>query len=329
MQCFESGIVKPNIGEKIICYDMNQCYPHSMKNFLHPISEPISGNEVTSNTYFVKCHGRNHNAFPKRAEDGLHFNVEHDTFTVSIHEFNAATETGLFECEDILSTIDFEQAICFDKFVDKFHGLRRESQLNGDAIGALFYKFVGNSAYGKFAQSPDNYFNYIITDEHTNMNPTNDPDGYEPLSIVGNGYMLWKQKSNSTVRYNVATGASITGAARSQLIRAIAKAQRPIYCDTDSIVCESLKGVEIDDTKIGAWKIEKIGDKIAIAGRKMYAIFDGKECVKMASKGVHLTSQEILNVANGGKEVWLNDAPTFDFKTHTVRYISRNVRLTA
>jgi hypothetical protein len=332
VQCFERGIIKPTQGNQIIAYDMNQCYPFSMRNFKHPVSEPstITGNEITKNTFFITCYGRNYNAFPMRLKDGLRFNIEHGQFSVSIHEYKAAVETGLFECEDIIETVDFERSSTFDLFVDKFHKLRCEAQLNDDKVGALFYKYVCNSCYGKFAQSPDNYFNYLITDHETNLNPDNDPDGYIPCNIVGfAGYILWKQHSMNTSRYNVATGASITGAARSLLIYALANAQRPLYCDTDSIICEGLKDVEIDNTKLGAWKIENTGDSFAIAGRKMYALFSKGECIKMASKGVHLTAQEILRVARGNTVTWKKDAPTFNFKTHTASYIKRHVRMTA
>jgi hypothetical protein len=169
----------------------------------------------------------------------------------------------------------------------------------------------------------------MLTDDHTNLNPMHDPDGFYPCTIVGfAGYILWKQQNHSVKRYNVATGASITGAARSLLIRALAKATRPLYCDTDSIVCERLDGVPIDPTKIGHWKIEKTGSRMAIAGRKLYALFDGKECVKMASKGVHLSPTEIEAVARGKVITWKKDAPTFNFKTHTSSYIKRDVRMT-
>jgi hypothetical protein len=331
VQCFEKGIITPGKGKKIIAYDLNQCYPYAMRNFNHPISCVANriGNDITDQTYFLTVYGRNHNAFPRREKTGLRFDMERGEFNVTIHEYKAALDTGLFECEDVIKTYDFEQAGNFSLFVDKFHTLRREAQLKGDAVGALFYKYVGNSCYGKFAQSPDDYYNYMLTDDKTNLNPTHSMDGFFPCTIVGfAGYILWKQESHSVKRYNVATGASITGAARSLLIRALAKAQRPLYCDTDSIVCEGLKGVPIDPTKIGHWKIEETGTRMAIAGRKLYALFKGKECVKLASKGVHLTPDEILQVSRGKSVTWKKDAPTFNFKTHTASYISRTVKMT-
>jgi hypothetical protein len=283
------------------------------------------GNSVTSSTFFLTVIGRNFGAFPVRNRDGLHFDTDSGTFHVTIHEYLAAIETGLFDVSDIVKTIDFEQTTNFEKFVDKFHTLRREAQLKGDDIGALFYKYVGNSCYGKFAQRPDDYYSYILTDDHTNPG-----EDWKPCTIFQfAGYILWERPSDSAVRYNVATGASITGAARSLLIRALAKAQRPLYCDTDSIICERLNADNIDATKLGYWKIEKCGNLLAIAGRKLYALFQGDECLKMASKGVHLTSQDIVEVAKGGKVTWKKDAPTFDFKTHSARYITRNIKMTA
>jgi len=331
VQCFEKGIIKPTRGATIKCYDLNQCYPYAMRTFPHPISVPDArpSNDITENTFFLTVIGRNHNAFPKRSKDGLHFDVPYGEFNVSIHEYNAAIETGLFECEDIVQCYNFRQSTTFDKFVDKFHTLRRDAQLHGDDIGALFYKYVGNSCYGKFAQNPDDYYNFMLTDDKTNLNPLHDPDGYFPCTIIGfAGYILWKQPNHSVKRYNVATGASITGAARSLMIRALAHAKRPLYCDTDSILCEELNDVPIDPTKIGNWKLEKTGNLFALGGRKLYALFDGKECVKMASKGVHLTSDEIVQVCKGKSVTWKKDAPTFNFRTHSASYISRTVKMT-
>jgi DNA polymerase elongation subunit (family B) len=331
VQCFEKGVIKPSKGAQIIAYDLNQCYPYAMRNFQHPISLPDTscGREITENTFFLSVIGTNHGAFPVRRKDGLHFDVEYGQFDVTIHEFNAAIETGLFECEDVIRTHNFSRSTTFQKFVDKFHTLRRDAQLKGDDVGALFYKYVGNSCYGKFAQNPDQYRDFMITNDATNANPEHDPDGWVPSTLVAfAGYVVWSRPTQSNYRYNIATAASITGAARSLLIRALAKAKRPLYCDTDSIVCEWLDVPNIDATKLGHWKIEKTGNKMAIAGRKLYALFDRQECVKMASKGVHLTADEIVQVASGHKVTWKKDAPTFNFRTHSATFIERTVRMT-
>ena len=331
VQCFEKGIITPNKGEKIHAYDLNQCYPYAMRDFEHPISAPLSRitDDVTDETFFLTVRGRNYGAFPQRKKDGLYFDIDRGEFNVTVHEYQAAMDVGLFECEDIVRTYNFRERSNFKIFVDKFHEFRRNAQLKNDAIGALFYKYVGNSCYGKFAQRPDDYHSYMLTDDATNLNPKHEPDNWQPCTLIGfAGYILWKRPSLATKRYNVATGASITGAARSLLIRAIAKAKRPLYCDTDSLICERLEGVPIDATKIGHWKLEHTGTKLAIGGRKMYALFDGKECVKMASKGVHLSEREIVTVAKGGEVTYYKDAPTYDFKTRSSRFLSRTVKMT-
>jgi hypothetical protein len=332
VQCFESGVRFPSAGNKFLAYDLNQCYPYSMRNFKHPISEPIvrQGGQITDKTFFVTVEGRNYGAFPQRTNDGLRFDLSSGVFSVSIHEFNAAIDTATFEIQSIREVVDFERSGNFDTFVDKYHHLRRASQLSGDKIGALFYKYVCNSAYGKFAQNPESYKDYMITDAFTNLCVQLNDAEWEPCVVNdGAGYIVWQKPSNMDTRYNVATGASITGAARSLLIRALAHAKRPLYCDTDSIVCEGLEGVRIDETELGAWKVEKTGDRFAIGGRKLYALFDGDECVKMASKGAKLTAEQIMQICSGDVIEWKKDAPSFDLKGHTTRFIHREIRQTA
>ena|ERR1700722_15884775 len=332
VQCFESGIRVPRQGEKFYAYDLNQCYPYSMRNFNHPISDPIvrRGGPITDKTFFVTVEGRNYGAFPQRTDDGLRFDIRNGIFSVSIHEFLAAVDTAKFEVQSIREVVDFERSGNFHTFVNKYHHLRRAAQLSGDKIGALFYKYVCNSAYGKFAQNPESYKDYMITDAYTNLSVQLNDAEWEPCVVNdGAGYIVWQKPSQMDTRYNVATGASITGAARSLLIRALAHAKRPLYCDTDSIVCEGLEGVRIDDTELGAWKVEKIGDRMAIGGRKLYALFDGKECVKMASKGAQLTAEQIVSICNGDVIEWKKDAPSFDLKAHQSRFIHREIRQTA
>ncbi len=323
VQCFERGIILPERGRRLFCYDINQSYPCSMRNYLHPIGVPtFSKGEITANTFFVSVVGYANGCFPVRDNDGgLSFPNGTSLYSVSIHEYNAAIETGQFHLSHIVETVNFDNVGCFDKFVDHFHGLRKQAKLNGDELFSSFYKRVCNSGYGKFAQCPDNYKDYIIK-------PIGVPAGGEYIEefTIG-GITLWSKDSENVTRYNVATGASITGASRSMLIRALATAKRPLYCDTDSIICEGLgPETDYDEYKLGAWKTEKMGDKFALAGRKIYALFDGDNCVKMACKGVRLTAQEIETVARGGKVTWKKDAPTFSLSRGT-RFIHRDIQM--
>jgi hypothetical protein len=331
VEYFERGILKPRKGKTFKVYDINQAYLHAMRDFDHPISAPRSmrSNEITKQTFFLSVYGRNHGAFATRTDTGNSYTDNRGLFHTTIHEYRAAIDTGKFEVEDIHECIDFDTFGRFNKFVDRFHGLRKDAQLSGDERGAIFYKFVGNSAYGKFAQDPGRYKDYILSDSKANFHA----DGYEPCELVEYaGYIMWERKAEYGRRFNVATGASITGACRSLIIRGLKKATRPVYCDTDCIVCEQLNGVVMDDTKLGAWKLEKSGRMMAIAGKKMYALFDGvdarSKCVKIASKGVQIPAGDIVRAAKGETVDFFKDAPTYSAKSGKVTFLHRSIKMT-
>ena len=107
------------------------------------------------------------------------------------------------------------------------------------------------------------------------------------------------------------TGASITGAARAELMMAVYHADRPIYCDTDSVVCRNLD-MPKHPTELGAWKLETVANESAIARKKLYALFQDGKVVKQASKGVRLTAEQIRSVCMGNTVVWEADAPTIN-----------------
>jgi hypothetical protein len=72
-----------------------------------------------------------------------------------------------------------------------------------------------------------------------------------------------------------------------------------------------------NETELGGWKLEAIGDRIAIGGKKLYTIYnkidlaERGEAIKKASKGVRLTPQEIIAVCNGQEVVYQNPVPHF------------------
>jgi hypothetical protein len=109
-------------------------------------------------------------------------------------------------------------------------------------------------------------------------------------------------------------------------------AKRPIYCDTDSIICEGFRG-ELNDTELGGWKLEAIGDRAAIAGKKLYTIFNTAElhttgkAIKKASKGVNLTPREIVDVCNGKEIIYRNPVPNFHLDG-TADFVERRINKT-
>jgi DNA polymerase type B, organellar and viral len=319
-QCFKTGIIKGPIR----VYDVNSMYPHVMKDYLHPVSTGIyKDNKIVDKTSFVRVQGRNWGAFPVRRDDhSLDFTKEHGEFCVTIHEFNAALETGSFQPKKIIETLGFSRRESFDDFVSHFYNARLAAKASDDKIRTIFYKFVLNSSYGKFAQNPENYSEWYITPAgelppiwHSCSKACDDPcrKKWTP-SFMCEDYIIWEKSLVELNFYNVATGASITGASRAVLLRGIRASTDPMYCDTDSIICRNLSGVNLSETKLGGWKLESEGHTAAICGKKLYAVFDHDGlCIKKAHKGSRLTGDEILQIAHGATIESCNPVPAFKF----------------
>jgi DNA polymerase type B, organellar and viral len=339
VQCFKKGIIE----NPVAIYDVNSMYPYVMKDYYHPTGWPMTVDQKVHGwkddatfsreklkTFFLTVEGRNDGAFPTRMEDGsVDFTVEAGVFHVTIHEWLTALQLGRFKPARILSAHSFIDYSTFHLFVDHFYRLREKAKAEDDKMHSLFYKYILNSAYGKFGINPANYFNWKIT-KRVEDRPKG--EGWTLEDIAHARYFVWKQPSQLFWNVkNIATAASITGAARSVLLRAIARSSGVLYCDTDSILCESFgndTALRIDDKVLGAWKPEGIGSLAAIAGKKMYAVFDSSGlCVKHACKGVALTPEQIKAVANGEEIITWREAPTFQ-RDGSAKFISRTSRLT-
>lgn len=346
VECFERGIIKAPV--KI--YDVNSMYPDAMRRFLHPVSESgYSTSKIARKTCFVDIEGESFGAFPVRNLEtgGIDFPHGRGTFHTTIHEYEAALETGLFKPRKVLAAWNFDKRICFEEFIETYYQLRLEADAAGDVAHKLFWKLVMNSAYGKFAQDPRKFCDYEIR-EIVNGPPNgkicdcsivNNMGGSDRCTCNGwsftlcnedEGWRVWTKPSPAFQRtyYNVATAASITGAARSILLRGIASSKRPLYCDTDSLICESLgTDQHVDPKELGAWKFEHDGDLVAICGKKTYAVFDKGECIKLASKGAKLTPRDVMRIARGRTVVYKQPAPRFKLDG-SVRFIERRIRAT-
>lgn len=319
-QVFRSGIIRGPV--KIL--DVNSMYPYVMKAYLHPVGTSFElDKRIKKDTCFVVVEGYNRGAFPTRMKDNsLSFTVPYGRFYPTIHEFEASQDTGTFTVKKIIATYGCKNRITFTDFVDHFYDERNAAKLRGDKIHTLFYKFVLNSAYGKFAQNPENFHDYRIT----GMGYLGPP--WEPAFVYQGSYIIWRKPVEQHHYNNITTGASITGAARACLLRGIAGAVSPLYCDTDSIICSDLKGVPIGETELGAWKVEATGNKAAISGKKIYAVFDGQKCVKKAHKGVRLTDAELIKIAQGETVTYENPVPSFKFDGSQV-FTKRRVKRTS
>jgi len=342
VQVFKSGLIKGPIH----VLDVNSMYPHVMSSCLHPIGTAIDVSKyIKRDTCFVTAEGISHGAFAVRTKLGIDFPWGSGTFHTTIHEWNAALETGSFLPKRIIKTYGFNDRTCFEQFVSHFYNAKVSAKVSGDLIHELFYKYLLNSTYGKFAQNPANFREYAISHLGEIMSPLCEcvADecscfGWQNEGIDSQKYMLWSRRTKTLRYYNIATAASITGAARSLLLHGIAKASNVYYCDTDSVFAQSPGKLPLSDTELGSWKVEAIADLAAICGKKLYALFDSqRNCVKKAHKGIPsargnmqgITPAEIKRLASGDSayvEV-CNDVP--HFKISGVHgFTKRKVRMT-
>lgn len=341
VECFDSGVKRGAFR----VYDVNSMYPSVMRNADHP----SGGQYVTLYNprldatgwidgypgcmYFAEVEGDNLGALPSRSDDrngGLRFDLKTGIFQTNSHELRVALALGKFRPHKVHVAYIPCYTQRFEKFVDTYFDMKAACKVAGDRIGELQYKFLVNSAYGKFGQDPSEFLDYFLEIRGSGVQPpwAGDEES-NPWSVQQSAdrWIVWGKPAPQKRFFDVAIAASVTGASRAVLMLGIAGAKRPIYCDTDSIICESLRGVKLDEHALGAWKLEASGDRLAIAGKKLYALFDGDKVVKKASKGVKLAALDIEKIALGGEVMWRSDAPNFALNGST-RFISRIARKT-
>lgn len=283
VQCFEKGLIRAPLK----LYDINSSYPNVMKNYQHPAGVITETRKIPSRgVYFAEIVADSDGALPMRDKTGLHFpHAKAATFMACSHEIESGLKAGALRILKVNRCLTFSDSVNFGMFVDHFFNLKILAEKNKDAAMRLVYKLLLNNAYGKFAQNPENFYDYAL-------DCPNAP-GFEVCGELGDRVLYRKPSELKDSSYfDVAIGASITSAARAYLFDALQQAERPIYCDTDSIVCTHLDA-PLHATKLGAWKLEAEGDQMAVCGKKLYVLSQRGKLVKMASKGLPCNPQDI------------------------------------
>lgn len=355
-------------------YDVNSLYPYVMAKFQHPIGDMFDSQmrygKPGPHTFFIDLECNNRGALVGRNEDKeTTANIRRGRFFTTIWEFDAALRHNLIDDIKINYCVDCAEKTDFSKFVLPLYEKRlvtkgeldRMKKAGQEASAAfidmkkddIFYKLLLNNAYGKFAQDPRRFKEHYLTDPDE-MPPD---DWFEPIRRMpperqgefllphfeSPHYWIWVRPNPGFTFNNVGVAASITGAARATLLDALMKAEDPIYCDTDSIICRDLPGVPIDKVELGAWDLEDSFKKVVINGKKLYSTWhaDPKRRTpeqlsfglvpeySVKSKGTaRLTWADMLELLDGGEIEMTNRAPTIT-RYGTQSYIKRTIRATA
>lgn len=142
----------------------------------------------------------------------------------------------------------------FDEYIDKWYAVKEEAGRTGNKALRTLAKLMLNALYGKFGTSPhkrSKYPKYVdgaIT--YVNGQPKDEKSVYIPMA------------------------AFITSYAREECIRSAQSVyERWVYSDTDSLHLlgwDMPDGLDIDDNRLGAWKIESVFTKAKFIRAKTY-----------------------------------------------------------
>lgn len=316
--------------------DKNSAYPHAMLS-LHPWGTIIHENDklpVTdayTSRCFISLSAGSTGAFPFRGDDGaLTFPAdgERRDFHITGWEYLCARDTGTLQGARVTRVLSLPESIEFTSYMDHFYRMKSDAKAAKDAARYEFAKRFLCSLYGKFGSNPDNYYEYTFV-EPRHIEAACELDGYDFVAELGPWALMQRPMRAERKRfYNVATAASITGYVRADLWKSLRDVALPLYCDTDSIACCDTGNLRLHDSELGAWKVENVCDFGAFAGRKLYAVrtLDGK--YKTASKGVRLSAQEIIRIAEGDEIDYEPEFPMYSIK-QGIRFQKRTIRRTA
>lgn len=292
-------------------YDVNSMYPSVMMENEFPLGYPEKHKKDASykiklvKIFIIKAKIKNENWVPlMRAWQSLlvtypkHTRYIKATAGATAYYFEEELESikRFYDIEyKIMDQWYFKSAPYFKEFIKEHYDLRKKYKKENDPREHTI-KILLNSAYGKFGQKPDR--------------PTliYSPNKYEKGDVIEAASKEFVvetvREENSCLDYlysyicnqlnppetsmNVVIAACVTMKARVKLHNAIYEnIDNFIYCDTDSIFLNGkAKGVEIDETKLGAWKCEGEFDSIEVGGAKLYSLYLKGVKVKSANAGI-------------------------------------------
>lgn len=305
-------------------YDVTSAYPFAMSD-MHPCGTDYYQSVDYKNApdaSFWQVLAISQGAFPVRLDGATAFPVDKvpRQYHITGWELNVALETGTAKILAARGLIP-RRLETLRPYIDKFFADKVRAEEIGDRVWREIAKIFLNSLYGKYGSNPENYFDYRIVAAGEQW------DGWEPHLFAGE-YDIIKRPTMRPQYFDVALAASVTGHARANLWRAICNSERPLYCDTDSLLCAKFHGETGDG--LGQWKKE--ADVIAayIGGKKLYALNIGKGKYKTAHKGVSakdIDVKDIIRVCQGEIVEIARSAPSIKINGEQ-RFIDRALKIT-
>lgn len=169
----------------------------------------------------------------------------------------------------------------FDDYIDFWYNIKQTAE-RGSALYRIA-KLMLNNLHGRFGIKP-----------------------YGDVYIYEDASLNKSKVKNKIPTFYIPIGAACFSYARKKLIEAIKYNKiRFNYSDTDSMhikgSVEDIKYIKIDDSELGAWKVEHICDRVLYLGKKRYIMHelkkDGRYDYKIVWSGVDRRTAGILRAA--------------------------------
>ena len=313
---FERGVIEGPLW----LYDIRSAYPWAM-TIDHGAGPASHSTRLPEDPcYLATIEAASYGCLPRRGTPAEPLAYDADgivrTYHTTGHEIAAGLETGTLAIERVADVWTFRDRWDARAYVDRFFEVKAEAERAGDVAGRLFAKLLLNNLYGRLAMDGSRFSDFYLGPP--------EGDGWE-LEYVIEGVPIYARPPRVDRYHDVAIGASITGAVRALLWRAIQSLPEgdALYCDTDSILTRSPLPEALLHDQVGGWALEATAERAWIGGRKLYALelADGAGW-KTASKGARLSAAEIRRTVETGRFVFNDTRPSWTPKSG-VRFLKR------
>jgi len=176
---FELGVIEAKENEEIKIYDINSAYPTAMRyqhpygtkegrDILHLKTLPKLDSDIEKCFIELECYAEGCFVYRPAKNASLEFPHAKKVWKVTGWEYLAALRTNSISDIKIINVTQFLDCRDFAPYVDKFYAEKLKAGLkikSGDEAGKSEYlmaKLYLNSVYGKFAQDPRKYKNYLM-----------------------------------------------------------------------------------------------------------------------------------------------------------------------
>ncbi len=287
------------ISKPVYALDINSMYPSVMRDQLFPYELLGSNSHCTIEQLAKLCEHycvtayvsleTNQNVYPTVYNDRLVFPIGRFETTLSTPELTYALEHNHIKSVSYVAW--YKAGRLFEDYVNTLYTLRKEYKNAGNKAFELMVKLLLNSLYGKFGQRG---VEWVESDYAGDI-----PEGVREFCAldpetgrVKQYRIVLDQLQERVVRGEsrnsfVAIAAHVTAYARIKLYKLMEKAgyKHVYYCDTDSLYVDDegyqKLATEIDQTRLGALKLETVAQSATIYGLKDYELDD-----KQRHKGI-------------------------------------------